>query len=249
MFFTTGFSESISPNSVFTKMNALVDDQVRTEGKKLFVPKYNKLFGVITCGGVNGLRSRMVSPSLRMFNPLEVSPVYQSGLPENLDDTTYFPDSPVELSMNESLENEVNSANVGANRQTTVIWLAEGQITPVKGKIASVMFQVTMALVEGVYVAANVVFPEPLPVGTYTVVGARLNCAAGIFARFIPIGSPQRPGFICNQTVNERDIFWQRYGNLGPWFDFDTTQEPQIAIVGNAAVVSTTYSGVIDILM
>lgn len=248
MFFTTGFSQSIAPNSVFTKMNALVDDQVRTEGTKIFVPSYDKLFGAITCGGANGLRSKMVSPSLRLFNPLEVAPVYQSILPENLDDTTYWPDSPVQLSQNESLENEVNSSNAVASRQTTVIWLAKDQITPVKGKIASVHFTVTVALIEGSFASANVVFPEPLPVGIYTVVGARLNVPNGIFARFIPIGLPQRPGFICNQTVNERDIFWQRYGNLGPWFQFDTTQEPQIAIVGSTNTGSTTYNGVIDIL-
>lgn len=248
MFFTTAFTESIAPNSIFSKVNAISDDQVRTEGKKIFVPTFDKLFGAITCGGANGLRSRLVAPSLRLFNPLEIAPVYQSILPENLDDTTYWPDSPVQLAMNESLENELNSANAAANRQTTVIWLAKDQITPVKGKIASVHFQVTVALVEGQYASANVVFPEPLPVGTYNVVGARLNVPNGIFARFIPIGASQRPGFICNQTVNERDIFWQRYGNLGPWFTFDTTQEPQIAIVGSAATVSTTYNGVIDIL-
>jgi len=248
MFHLVGFSESQDEGGVMTRMTAIPDQSIRAIGDTITIGELNQLIGEFACLGSTGDEARLISPSLRRVNPLSITPVEQALNPQPDPASMFHPDSPIPLMTNEALEAENNADPAAAEQHTILAWLADGVQAAVSGHIYTVNCTCTLAKVAGLWVFSELTFPDSLPVGRYSVVGARAEVSNGIAFRFVPVGAAHRPGSICVGLPNGRDLHSARYGRLGRWFDFDVVQPPGIEILSSAAGASATYDIFIDLL-
>ena len=248
MFSVHAFSESQDPAGVFAKMAAAEDRYLTTSGDKLYVGKLNKLIGAYACVGTTGVEARLVSPSLRKVNPFYVSPVDIVLTPPADPAMLWRGDNPVDLETNEALECENNSNPVAAEQQTVLVMLSDGVQAPVNGQIFTINATVTLALVAGAWAYSGITLPESLPVGRYSVVGAKVIAAAAVGFRFVPVGGENAPGGVCAALVNSKDPYNQRFGRLGEWLQFDSVTPPGVEIISSAAAGSAAYDVMIDVI-
>lgn len=248
-FTTIAFSESQDAAGVFTTLNAVPDQHVVAQGVDIMVPGYNRLIAAMAVLGNNaGAQARLVSPSLRRVNPYYITPVALGIVPGSDPPISAAPGLAIQLDSGENLEAEEDANPAAAEQHAVLAWLADRDITPVNGKMYTVLFQVTLALVVNTWAFSLINTVDDLPTGNYAVVGARLVAAAGIAARFVPIGADSRPGFPVQATVAERQNMMFRHGWLGEWFRFSTLQLPGLEVLTSAAAGGATYNGYIDVV-
>jgi hypothetical protein len=248
-FTTVAWAESQDSAGVFTTLNAVPDQHVSAVGVDIMVPDYNRIIAAMACLGNNADgRARLVSPSLRRVNPFHINPVALALLPGSDPPVVGEPGFYVPLDSGENLEAEEDANPAAAEQHCIAVWLADRDITPVSGKIYTARFTVALTLVVNTWAFGQIDTVDDLPTGNYAICGARLVCATGIVARFVPIGQNNRPGFPCQATVGERQNYLFRFGWLGEWFRFSTLQLPGIEVVPSAAAALTTYQGYMDVI-
>lgn len=248
-FTTVAFSQSQDEGGVLLPVAGVPDQSIRINGNDVVVPpEMNKLVGALACIGTTGVRAQLVSPSLRRTNPYDIRPFVLGLFPTTLEPANFHPLSPVSLETNEPLDCNVHADPAAAEQQSVVAWLADGPLAPVAGKIIRARFTWTAALVAGVWANAPIVFPDGLPVGIYSIVGAYMVAATAVVARFVPVGAKWRPGFPVAQTAAGLMDDTFRFGNLGKWCDFDQVTPPSLDVLSSAAAGSATYTGVVDLI-
>lgn len=248
MFTTVAFAESLDPAGVMVNLAAVIDQHVKTSGDYITVPSLNQIVGAYACAGTVADEARLVSPALRRTNPYYITPVEGAIAPSVDPLMMYHPESPIVLDVNESLETQHDGDPAAAEQLATIVWLADGPITPISGEIFTVNAHITLAQVVNSWEFSEITFPDSLPVADYDVVGARLVCSGGIAFRFVPVGEANRPGGVCASAVNAKDPWSQRFGRMGVWFSFNTVQPPGVEVLGSAAAGSATYELYIDLI-
>ena len=270
VFTVVAFSGSVAEGGEFTKLPAVVDQTHKTSGTKLYIGKLNKLLGAVAFLGETGKEARLTSPSLRATNPFYLAPVNKSLYPgilktfvTSVDFTNSAvttdtiveplvsridPENPVELVENEALECESKATTTTAEQHTVVVFLSDNAVSPVKGKFYTIKATASLDLEAGKWVFAEIDFPDELPIAEYTVVGARVVADKAIAFRFVPVGSPTRPGALTVADDSAEGLRLQRYGNLGEWFKFSPVQAPGIEILSSEDVSGATADIYIDIL-
>lgn len=249
MFTIFAWSESVFCDSVLTLIDAVPDQHVRTEGDAVYISDFNLMFGAMACLDTTGNRARLISPSLRRVNPFEIQPVDIALFPGVESRYMVNPRIVVPLTPNEALECEIyDTEGVTPAQQTVVAWMAQGALSPVSGPIFSVRFTAEITTLAGDWGFSEIDLTDELPVGRYTVVGAKLVSAASVAFRFVPVGAAYRPGAPCCAKAESRymDVF--RHGALGPWFQFDTIQPPGIEVLPSADASAETVVGHLDLL-
>lgn len=243
------YSESQDEAGAELNVQAVPDQEVRTDGDTIIVPEtFNNIIGVLACIGSTGTRCKLVSPSLRRMNPYEVAPVELALFSSGREYYGMHPQNPIPLAVNESLEALITADPAAAEQQSVVVFTAPGSVSPVQGTMMPIRFSTTATLVAGSWAFSSIDFIDDLPVGNYNVVGASLTCATAVAFRFVPVGGAYRPGAPCYQALNNPQAPIFRRGGLGSWFTFNTTQPPSIEILSSAAAAAATYYGVMDVL-
>jgi hypothetical protein len=244
------FSESQDAAGAEVNVAGVADQEVRVSGDEIIVPQdFNQIIGAFACVGSTGTRAKLVSPSLRRVNPYEINPLILDIYPAAASGFILHPESPIPLSVNESLEALLTADPAAAEQETIVVFLAPGEVTGIKGKIRPIRFSCTTVLTAGTWTYAAISFIDDLPVGTYDVVGANFISDECVAFRFVPVGAGHRPGGPAMRAANSEDFKQFRFGRLGKWFSFNTTQPPGIEVLGSAAEASDTYYGVMDVLI
>lgn len=249
MHHTVVYHANHDPDGAFTELPAVKDPQMSRDGNAYNVPAYNYLLGAYACLGSLGADCRLRSPSIDNLNPL-----YLTG--NSLQITPIMPKEnfmraaqPIMLSPDEALTVEENSNPAANERHSAVLFLGEGAITPVSGDIRTIRAQTeSAALVVDAYNELSLSFPDRLPTGRYSVVGARVECADGVAFRFAPIGQAWRPGGLTVETEAVDDPWQFRNGGLGVWFEFTHRDIPSLEIWSSAAVGATVYNVYLDVI-
>jgi hypothetical protein len=248
-FTTICFSESQDSGGVFTTLNAVPDQHVNAVGVDIMIPEFNRLIGAMACLGNNAdARARLVAPSLRRLNPFHVQPIALALVGGDDPPICMGPGMSIPLDVGENLEAEEDANPAAAEQHAVAVWLADRDISPVSGKIFSVRFTVPLTLVVNTWCFGIIDTVDDPPVGNYAVVGARLICATGVVARFVPIGANYRPGFPVQASVAQKQNFLFRFGWLGEWFRFNTTQLPGLEVMPSTAAGLATYQGYLDLM-
>jgi hypothetical protein len=246
---TIAFSQSQDEAGVLSFVTPVPDPSVRVQANDLIVPDtVNDVIGAMACIGTTGVQAQLHSPSLRRTQPYDIRPVNLLLVPTSYNPAYLHEQSPITLDVNEALNCKVLADPAAAEQQTVVVFLTDKAPTPKFGTIIKCRFTVTLALVAGQWVNAAITFPDALPVGNYSCVGASLVAATAVVARFYPVGGKWRPGFPVMQTLADKPDEKFRNGILGEWFQFSEVQPPTIDIMSSAAAGSTTYTGVMDLI-
>ncbi len=247
-FTIVGFSESLDPAGAFVNLAAIIDQHVKTSGDYITIGEFNQIVAAYAAAGTGAAEARLISPSLRRTNPYYITPVEGDIAPLADPAMMYHPENPIPLDVNESLETEHNGNPAAAEQLATIVWLADGALTPITGEIFTVNAEITLAQVVNSWEFSEITFPDSLPVADYSVVGGRCAAAGAIAFRFVPVGASHRPGGVVAYAVETKDPFLQRFGRLGEWFTFNTVQPPGVEVLGSVAVGSTTYQIYIDLI-
>jgi len=264
------YSESVAEGGNFTKISAVVDQTIKTNGTKAYVGKLDKLLGAVAFLGETGQEARLVSPSLRAVNPFYLAPVNKSlygGILKTFVTSVDFTNStttsdsiieqvvaridienPIPLVENEALECETKATTTNAEQHTVLVYLSDGALSPVKGQFYTINANVDIALTAGKWEFAEITFPDDLPIANYKVVGARAVIPTAVGFRFVPVGVNVRPGGLCVSDPSAPDLTLQRYGMSGEWFEFNAVQPPGIEVLGSEDVSAKTYELYIDVV-
>lgn len=246
---TIAYSQSQDEAGVLSFVTPVPDPSVRVQANDIIVPDtVNEILGTGAFIGTTGTQAQLISPSLRRRNPYDIRPATLALVPAANEPLYMHPESPIALDTNEALNCKINADPAAAEQQTVVVFLADKAPAPKYGEIIKCRFQVTLALVAGAWVNGAISFPDALPVGNYSCVGAYLVAATAVAARFYPVGGKWRPGFPVAQTLGGNMDERFRNGYLGEWFQFSEIQPPSIDILSSAAAGSTTYTGVMDLI-
>jgi hypothetical protein len=141
----------------------------------------------------------------------------------------------------------VNSDPAAAAAHYGLVWLADGPIAPVGGRIYTLRTTAVVAQAVATWSSGVLNFTQDLPPGRYQLVGARVRSTDGVAFRLIFPGYSWRP---CGPVVNDigdRDAMHFRYGNLGVWGEFEHNLPPQLEMLGGTAAAQTALLDVIKV--
>lgn len=228
--------------ATLTAIAALADQALRVSGNDVTVPDGLEYLIGAYAYGPNITRAQLVSPSMRQFFNYEIEPVDVSAEPSSPYPVHLFPDSPIRLIHDESLNAQAAENAAGASLMGVAAFLATGSLRPVSGGIRSIRCTGGTTLVAGAWTACALTFGETLPAGRWMVVGARFESGGCELGRLIFKGNANqgsnvllRPGAVGHDAVSDIDNELFRRGNLGSWGEFEHNTPPDAEFLSNAA--------------
>lgn len=249
MFEVIAFSESVDPGGALGNVAGTIDDTHNVQGDFIYIGELTNLIGFyVIADGTTAVNFQIQTPSLR-----DVALIDGSGVMVGTDVVDggiahMFPENPIALVKGEGMEFLLNSNPGAAAQQAGVIFLSDGALTPVSGEVHTIRGTATVTGAVNTWVSEAIVWDDVLPVGRYQCVGARIESANLMAARFITPGVPYRPGPIpvCDDDDRAEQIF--RRGGLGVWFEFDSNVMPQLEVLtGSTSTAQTVYLDIIKI--
>ncbi len=226
------WSESVGGAVTQQNITAVPDQHVRTEGDNIVVPEYNKLVGLYGIG-VDIQNAQLSSPSMRRFILNDISPVENVALPVFPPDFISRVASPIVLDVEEQLTGLAGNSNVGAQQESLVVAISDGNVQPVAGPSSTMRATAVAPAIAYGWANAQLVFTQVLPVGTYKIIGARCEQANTIAFRFVFVGGTWRPGTISVVDAQAKDIKDSRFGMMGVWGTFEHLTPPTIDFFGD----------------
>ena len=246
-FSLVGWSESID-SATLTDIQALLDQHVTTDGDDILVPAFaSNIIGVFAFGlMIRG--AQISSPTLRKGLMLDVAPLNDSGKP-------YFPPPfvnrlhrPIALTPGEGLRARVSEGASGASRVGVLVWLQGEYEEPPEGEILTVKARSTTTLTPYEWTLCPLSLTQQLEAGRYALVGARVESAGAIAARFVIPGSEYRPGVIAWDALGDTDMGIFREGRFGTFGEFEHTFIPQVEVLSATAdTAEVVYLDVVKI--
>lgn len=242
MFTLVGFNEASASAGAWANVAGAKDDTTRVIGDVIYVPdKFNKL---LWCAGngVDIVRAKLESPSIRRMGVLMIEPKTNRDYVEfaYYPVARYTPNNMIALAVGEGLEAFVYCGRTHTTPMAILVCLADSPISPVSGEIWTVRATYTsLTPITGEWVSGSLTFDETLPVGNYQLVGASLWHQGGLAFRMVPIGQLNRPGGLTGGGVGAIEPDWQRLGRMGVWCEFHSTTPPKFELLADGTTAST----------
>lgn len=226
---------------------AVADPHIKTEGNFIYIGAYNKIIGYHSLPGTGATMVRLSSPSIRGVNPYYVTPFETAVIPAADVPRAFWPDIALTLEPTEGLELE-QYISIVAEVVSHVIFLAADPPSPVSGNIHTVRFSTEPTQTASAWEFDEITMIDVLPVGTYDIVGARVENDGLIAFRFVPIGGVNRPGGVGSLDSEVEEPILQRHGGLGVWCSFEHGLIPGMECLFAADVVAEKVYGFMDII-
>jgi hypothetical protein len=249
MFTTVAYSENIATTDAWQKVTAVPDQHIKITGDSVYISGYNRYIGALAVLGTHALGGRLVSPSIRRFAPSEISPISIVLITTDPVEMDINLNRMITLDIDEQLELEFYGTAVAAQQLGAAVWLADAEITPVKGQIFTVRGSIVLAGAAGAWEYSALSLAEDLPVGSYDIVGFDVVAANGVAARLVPVGANHRPGVPVRQTIDAvipNNIF--RHGKMGVFASFPHNNIPGVEVFSNTAIAGATYQVLLDLI-
>lgn len=147
-----------------------------------------------------------------------------------------YRDSPLTLPALEEIEVDTTNTDAGAQRHNVALWIGDGDLSyPVGADVYTVRATAAITCVAYTWTSGVLTFGQTLPGGEYAIVGAQVQSATGILARFILPGYAHRPGIIANTSIAHRPPFQGDKRVLGEFGRFKHTALPQLEMFCSGA--------------
>lgn len=221
-----------------------VNDQVLTiSGDDVRVPRgmESLLGGAMLTASTTVTSARFESPSLRAFVNYDLEPILGAVVFGSPPEAVLFPETPVKLVADEGLQLVANTDNAGAAVHWGLAWFGDGPQQQVKGNIFTVRATAAITLAAGSWVNGALTFSQTLPAGKYQVVGMRARGTNLVAARLVFVGGAFRPGVPAINAVGDTDNWYQRYGRMGVWGEFQNTTPPTLDALGVTDTAQTVF--------
>lgn len=246
-FSLVGWTEEVDSGTL-TDIEALLDQHVTTDGDDILVPSFaSNIIGVFAFG-VSITGAQISSPTLRKGLMLDVAPINAGAEP-------VFPlpfinriDRPIALTPGEGLRGRASEGGAAATQVGVLAWLQGDYEEPPGGEILTVKATSATTVTPYEWTLCPLSLTQQLEAGRYALVGARVECANGIAARFVIPGSEYRPGVIACDAIGDTDGGIFREGRFGMFGEFEHTFIPQVEVLAaDADTAEVVYLDVIKI--
>jgi hypothetical protein len=232
MWHTIAYETSASV-AALTAITPVPDGTMAISGNDFRVPKglnYIVAAAAMINSAAATLRAQIQSPLLRSVLNYDISPINNGLVFGSLPRLVKMWNTPLQLAELEPLDVFVqNGANV-MNR--AILWLADGPVKPISGKIYTVRCTASITLATATWANGALTFQQTLPAGHYQLVGSRVWSANSVAARYFFVGGAWRPGVPTENTEDNNEWPDFRLGNTGVWGEFDNVTPPSIDILG-----------------
>lgn len=249
MMHMAAFYESVDPAAALTKISAVADQAVRTDGNDLVVPGAvaNLVFEAALSAATGPSYAQVQSPSLRQIANQDVGPVISGVVFGGNPPVQEHFKQPRQLKGNESLNFAIDATGGAAAANYGIIILADGPVPEVQGNTFTVRATAAAALSAGAWVNSALTFDDTLPAGTYNVVGMRAQGTNLVAARLVFVGGQFRAGVPAVNAVGNRDFYNGRYGRMGSFGMFDVNQPPTLDCLGVTDTAQTVWLDLIKV--
>jgi len=185
--------------------------------------------------------ARINAPSLRNLGLPEIYPTTVSNAPAASPAIAYWGANGPEIQATESFGLDTSNGASTVDKIHAGLWVRDTFDPIPAGKRFTITGIATITLLLDNWAAGTITLNQELPYGTYAVIGMACQCAASYLARLIfPGNSWWRPGCPVVTTYgqfDQRELF--RNGLQGQFGQFQSTQPPQLEVIGNAAGAQT----------
>lgn len=242
MFHLVGYETSAS-EAALTAITPIPDPTVAVISNDIRIP--TQLPNIVAAAAlINSaaatLRQQIVTPSLRAIFPFDISPINNGLVFPALPPFVQMWDTPIPVVGLEPMDVFVQNGAAVMNR--AFVWLADGPIKPVTGKMYTVRATASATLVTATWVNSGALtLASTLPAGHYQCVGLRSWSANQNAARIFFVGYPWRPGVLAGTAEATTDWPVFRWGNNGVYGEFDNTVPPTIDFMGITDSAETVY--------
>lgn len=219
--------------AALTALTPVPDPSIRISGNDFFVPAglNNIAYAAALINSTAAtLRAQIQAPSLRATLNHDISPINNGLVFGSLPRMNRMLENPLPLVVNEPLDVFVQNGAAVMNR--AVLWLSDGKMQPVTGRIYTVRATASASLSTATWVNSALTFGQTLPSGHYQCVGMRVWSANGVAARAYPVGAPVRPGVPMLNAEDNNEWGDFRFGKAGVLFEFDNTVPPSFDFLG-----------------
>jgi hypothetical protein len=238
--------ETSASEAALTAITPIPDGTMAISGNDFRVPV--GLTNIVAAAAVINsaaatLRAQIQAPSLRSVLNYDISPINNGLVFGPLARTARMWQAPLSLQALEPLDVFIQNGAAVMNR--AFLWMADGPVKPVTGKIYTVRFTTSITEVTASWANGVLTFGQTLPAGHYQVVGMRVWSANGVAARLFFVGGAWRPGVPMGNTENDGEWIDFRFGNTGVWGEFDNTTPPSLDVMG---ITDTAQVGFLDLI-
>jgi hypothetical protein len=179
--------------------------------------------------------SRFKAPSFYQVAPPHIRPSMRATLPGSDPNMQVLFDEPIQLSENEVLAVEAAHSHSSAETVTALVWLADDLEPAPAGQSFWIRYTSSGAVTSGLWSRITITLDQPLPDGTYAVVGMEHWSQTCIAARLVFPGRESRPGVLglsgTNGARSQRThaVFYE--GGLGLYGKFMSYTLPQVEVL------------------
>jgi hypothetical protein len=226
--------ESVDAAGAWTDLNAVSDPHVTVSGDDIYVPALNKVIAAAVLLDLTvAAQARLSSPSLLEDGFQEYFDQVNSGLtfatPPAIHDRST---NPLELAAGEALKFQIYDNPAAAVGHYGLVWLSDGAVAPVSGRIRTVRATGAASLSAGTWVNTALTFPTSLKAGKYAIVGLRVEGTNLVAARLVIPGASNRPGVPALNAQTDTDYSLFRNGAGGVLGEFVHSAPPTLDCLG-----------------
>ena len=243
MFHLGAYAQSVDPAGALVNINAVPEQVLFTTAGDLRIPdRFTMLVGEMAAiNDASLVRAQLQAPSLRVEVNHDVEPIVQAAVWGNPPETTWHGDSPLQLVTDESLNFAMQSDPAAPALHYGLVWLADGPVEVVKGRIFTRRATATIAQTTTTWVNGNLTLGQVLPAGRYAVVGMRARSTDAVAMRLVFREQVNRPGVPVINAIGDQDFYWFRMGRAGVWGEFPNTIPPTLDVLGGAAAAQIVF--------
>lgn len=238
-----GWFEDVDQAAAAADIAAIPDEAVTVQGDFVRCPDAlpNLLGAACITIATTFTRARVESPTLRTLANFDILPVNRIATPEVNPAIAWLGPNPQPLTAGEDISFNTNTDHAAAIEIYGAVWFGDGPVAAINGAIFTVRCTAAIVQVDGVWTNGAITFTQDLPVGTYDVVGLRVQAAGLVLARLVFVGLPFRPGVLGAITPAALDVPSARYGRGGLLGTFAQRNPPTLDVVGVTGTAQEVY--------
>lgn len=231
------FDASDAANTALTQLNAIASEFETLSNNGIIISAWPLIIGA-TAYSAHLSRAQLRAPSLQTPDYPLIQPVAVARPTSAIAQIwTDLLNAPIPVKVGEALL-AYEQHSTSTEHVYLLVLLADKQPTPVKAPFRTVRLTGATTLTADAWSNCLMTFDDQMPFGNYDIIGARVEGVSPVGFRLAFPGWQSRPGGPALLDANTQEVGVDnlfRYGNLGVWGTFQSTQQCTLEVLATAA--------------
>lgn len=243
MFHLSAFYRDLGAAAYDGPLQPVSDGKVTFGGNLFFMPQALPFLAAGWSLDEEGeiTRAKFTSPKLDNLGGYELYPIGNTaplgfGYAPN-----FLHKGPINIERDEGMGCDIVAGAGTANQAYGLMMFSDGPLQEVNGEINQVRATSTITGVADGWTEGELTFVDPLPSGTFHLVGCQTIDANAVASRINFSGASLYPGLPAISTLNSSQFIWYTRGMGGIWGEFTNRTIPYIQVLGAATGTQTHF--------